>query len=420
MTAGLASRRPQWPPTIADSTANKRGNTSRGLAPTSLGRQFHWPLAAVTLALTTFGIVMVFSAGRGPTGDTSFGTRQFVFACGGIVGMACMSVFDYRRLTRLYPYLLGGAFTLLVAVLTPLGTEVRGTQGWFRFGSVALQPSEFTKLAVITGLAVILQGSVRMSGRVRAVLNETAPIDTERPGLGSDIRSFGLSITLLGVAAGLVLLEGETGTVLVYCAIALGMMVTGGTPVRYLLLLVCSGVGVIGLALSAGVLAQYQVARFEAFLNPELDPLGVGYNQQQAITAIGSGGFRGAGLFDGPQTQLGYLPDQHTDFIFAAVSEELGFLGAGLLLIMQATLLGFVFLVGHNCRDRFGTLLCSGVFAMLAFQVFQNVAMNLRVMPITGISLPFMSYGGSSLVTSLLAIGLVQSVAVHSSARHRN
>ncbi len=420
MTAGLSSPRAKWPSIIADGGADRRGNTSRGLAPTGPTRHFHWPLGAVTLALTAFGVVMVFSAGRGPTGDTAFGVRQFVFACGGFAGMACMSVFDYRRLNRLYPYVLGGAFTLLVAVLSPLGTEVRGTQGWFRFGSVALQPSEFTKLAVITGFAVILQGSTRMTGRVRAVLNETVPIDTERPGLGSDVRSFGLGITLLGVAAALVLAEGETGTVLVYCAIALGMMMTGGTPIRYLVLLICSGVGVIGLALSAGVLAPYQVARFEAFINPELDPLGVGYNQQQAITAIGSGGFRGAGLFDGPQTQLGYLPDQHTDFIFAAVSEELGFLGAGVLLILQATMLGFVFLVGHNCRDRFGTLLCAGVFAMLAFQVFQNVAMNLRLMPITGISLPFVSYGGSSLVTSLLAVGLVQSVAVHSSARHRD
>lgn len=419
MTTGLTSSPPRWPSAMDDGAATQRVNTSRGLAPVARHRHFHWPLLAVTLTLTAYGVIMVFSAARGPTGDTALGIRQLIFATGGFVGMAGLSVIDYRRLHRLYPYVLGGSVLLLIGVLTPLGTEVRGTQGWFRIGGVAIQPSEFAKLAVIIGLAVILQGSTRLTGRVRAVLNETAPIDTERPGLGSDVRSFGLSVTVLGVAAGLVLAEGETGTVLVYCAIALGMMATGGTPARYLVLLVCSGVGVIGLALSAGVLAEYQVSRFEAFLNPELDPLGVGYNQQQAITAIGSGGFRGAGLFDGPQTQLGYLPDQHTDFIFAAVSEELGFVGAGALLVLQATMLGFVFLIGHNCRDRFGTLLCAGVFAMLAFQVFQNVAMNLRLMPITGISLPFLSYGGSSLVTSLLAIGLVQSVAVHSTARHR-
>ncbi|MEM7275327.1 MAG: FtsW/RodA/SpoVE family cell cycle protein, partial [Actinomycetota bacterium] len=125
------------------------------------------------------------------------------------------------------------------------------------------------------------------------------------------------------------------------------------------------------------------------------------------------GGLSGAGLFDGPQTQLGYLPDQHTDFIFAAVAEELGFLGALTVLVLQATVLGLILMVGLGCRDRFGRLLCAGVFAMIAFQVIQNVAMNLRLLPITGISLPFVSYGGSSMVTLLVAIGLVQSVARH-------
>lgn len=419
MTAGITNSRRPWPQPVEEHPVNARANTSRGLAPVARHQRFHWPLAITTIAIATFGVVMVFSAARGPTGDTGFGIRQAIFCAGGLVGMAGAASFDYRKLHRLYPLVLCGAAIALIGVLTPLGTEVRGTQGWFRIGAVAIQPSEFTKLAVISGLAVILHGPTRVNSRVKAVLTETKPIETERTGLGSDVRNFVLSVTLLGIAAGLVFLEGETGTVLVYCAIALGMMATGGTPVRYLILLVLSGVGVIGLALSSGVLAPYQVDRFEAFLNPELDPLGVGYNQQQAITAIGSGGFRGAGLFDGPQTQLGYLPDQHTDFIFAAVAEELGFLGAAALLAVEAIILGFVFLIGHNCRDRFGRLLCSGVFAMLAFQVFQNVAMNLRLMPITGISLPFVSYGGSSLVTSLLALGLVQSVAVHSGARDR-
>jgi len=217
----------------------------------------------------------------------------------------------------------------------------------------------------------------------------------------------------------LVLAQGESGTVLVYCAIALGMMTAAGVQARYLLLLAVSGVAVIGLALSAGVLAPYQVDRFEAFLDADLDPQGVGYNQQQALTAIGSGGLRGAGLFDGPQTQLGYLPDQHTDFIFSAVAEELGFVGAAVVLALEAAILGFVFLIGNDSRDRFGQLLCAGVFSFLAFQVFQNAAMNLRLMPITGISLPFVSYGGSSLLSSLLAIGLVQSVAVHRGSHPR-
>ena len=279
---------------------------------------------------------------------------------------------------------------------------MRGTQGWFRFGGFALQPSEFAKLALIVSLAVVFQGSPR----ARA-------LGTPRPGAAK----FGLSVALLAVPTLLVLAQGESGTVLVYCAITLGMMTAAGVPARYLVLLAASGLLAISLALSAGVLAQYQVDRFEAFLDADLDPQGVGYNQQQAITAIGSGGFTGAGLFDGPQTQLGYLHDQHTDFIFAAVAEELGFFGAAALLALEAAILFFVYQVGQEARDRFARLLCAGVFAFLAFHVFQNVAMNLRLMPITGISLPFVSYGGSSLVTSLLAVGLVQSVAVHRTAK---
>lgn len=391
-----------------------------GLAQPARLRLLHRPLAAVTVALVAFGTVMVFSAARGPTGDLGFGYRQLLFVCTGLVAMMLVAASDYRKIHRWYLLLLGVAVLSLALVLTPLGTEVRGTQGWFRLGGFALQPSEFAKLALIIGLAVVLQGSPRAragGGGGRMPNSVLAPSMAERFSSRPGPAKFGLSIAVLGVPSLLVLAQGESGTVLVYCAIALGMMTTAGVQARYLVLLAVSGVVVIGLALSAGVLAPYQVDRFEAFLDADLDPQGVGYNQQQAITAIGSGGLLGAGLFDGPQTQLGYLPDQHTDFIFAAVAEELGFFGAMVILVLETAILAFVYLVGHDSRDRFGKLVCGGVFAFLAFQVFQNVAMNLRLMPITGISLPFVSYGGSSLVTSLLAIGLVQSVAVHRGAQ---
>ncbi len=387
-----------------------------GLAQPVKYRMLHWPLAFATFALACFGTVMVFSAGRGPTGDLGFGYRQLAFLFSGFVAMLVVAGVDYRRIHRWHGVLLGVAVLGLILVLTPLGTEVRGTQGWFRFGGFALQPSEFVKLALIVGLAAVLQGSPRARVGSSGGQMSTSALDpslVERFSARPGPSSFGLSVAVLGVPSLLVLAQGESGTVLVYCAIALAMMTAAGIQARYLLLLAASGVVVIGLVLSAGVLAPYQVDRFEAFLDADLDPQGVGYNQQQAITAIGSGGLLGAGLFDGPQTQLGYLPDQHTDFIFAAVAEELGFAGAAVILILEGAILVFVFLIGHNSRDRFGQLLCAGVFAFLAFQVFQNVAMNLRLMPITGISLPFVSYGGSSLVSSLMAIGVVQSVAVH-------
>ena len=235
----------------------------------------------------------------------------------------------------------------------------------------------------------------------------------DRPGPGR----FAAGVALLGVFGALVLAQGETGTLLVYGAVGLGMFAAGGVAGRYLALLMVTGVVVVGLALSAGMLSAYQVDRFEAFLQPDLDPLGTGYNQRQALTAIGSGGLTGAGLFNGPQTQLGYVPDQHTDFIFAAVAEELGLAGASVLLGLQGAVLGCIWAVGRDCRDEWGRLLCAGVFALLAFEVVQNLAMNLRLAPITGIALPFVSYGGSSMLTSMLAVGLVQAVALHHGRR---
>ena len=383
---------------------------SLGIASSRRNGSPDWGLLAATVALGLFGLVMVFSAARGPTGDLGFGIRQAAFLAAGLALMAMVSAIDYRRLERWSPALVATALFALILVLTPVGTEVRGTQGWFRAGGLAVQPSEFAKPALIVGLAVILQGPAR--ARVRPAVGLGAGSAVDRPAPGPWSHRFALSVVLLGAMSLLVLAEGESGTVLVYCAIALGMLTAAGIQARYLLLLTVSGVAVIGLALTNGVLAPYQVDRFEAFLDPSLDPQGIGYNQQQALTAIGSGGLVGAGLFEGPQTQLGYLPDQHTDFIFAAVGEELGFAGALTVLGLEAAVLGLVFAIGNRCRDRFGRLLCAGVFSLLGFQVFQNVAMNLRVMPITGISLPFVSYGGSSLLTSLLVVGLVQSVAM--------
>lgn len=405
---GRGSRRRRGP---ARSRSPRSAGTPAGTGP----RLLHWPLTGVTVGLSLFGVVMVFSAARGPTGDLGFGARQAVFLGTGSALMVVVARLDYRRLHRWWPLLLGSALASLVVVLTPAGTEVRGTQGWFRIGGIAVQPSEFAKLGLIIGLAVILRGAPQARVHSTPGLRSSSAVDrpVSRPGS----HRFGLSIALLGSLSALVLAQGESGTVLVYCAVALGMLTVAGVPKRYLVLLTVSGIVVIGLALTSGILAPYQVDRFEAFLDADLDPQGIGYNQQQALTAIGSGGLLGAGLFRGPQTQLGYLPDQHTDFIFAAVAEELGFAGATAILVLEGAILAFVLLVAVDCRDRFGRLLCAGVFSLLAFQLLQNVAMNLRLMPITGISLPFVSYGGSSLLTSLIAVGLVQSVAVQRGRR---
>ncbi len=378
-------------------------------------RLVHWPLALAAMGLGVIGTVMVHSAARGLGGPTGHGQRQAFFVGIGSLVMLGFAAIDHRRLRRHAGLVVGGAVLGLVLVLTPLGTEVRGTQGWFRLGGLALQPAEFAKLGLILGLAAVLDGSWGPDGRPARAGLPLGPIERLRGRPGPN--RFGAGVGLLAALSALVLAQGESGTVLVFGAVAVGMFAAAGVAVRYLVLLVATGVAVVGLALSAGVLSAYQVDRFEVFLQPDLDPLGVGYNQRQALAAIGSGGLTGAGLFDGPQTQLGYVPDQHTDFIFAAVAEELGLLGAGLVVGLQGTVLALIWRVGRDCRDEWGRLLCAGVFALLAFQVAQNLAMNLRLAPITGIALPFVSYGGSSMLTSMLAIGLVQAVALHHGRR---
>lgn len=222
------------------------------------------------------------------------------------------------------------------------------------------------------------------------------------------------SLGVLAVIALLVLRQGETGSVLVYCAIALGVYLVAGVPARYLVLLIISGVGVASVIFTSDVLADYQTARLTSFVDQDAPEA---YNQVQSVNAIGSGGLTGQGLFEGPQTQFGFVPAQETDFIFTVIAEELGFVGASIVLGLEALILIRIFRIAQLARDRFGTLLCIGVFSMLLIHVVQNVGMTMRLMPITGIPLPFVSYGGSALITGFVALGLVQSVSVH---RRRN
>ena len=351
-------------------------------------------LTTVAIGLAVFGVVVVYSATRGTGGDLSFVQRQALFLVVGIAVMLALSHLDARRLRQAAVPLAGVTVVVLVAVLSSLGTEVRGTRGWFQLFGVSIQPAEFAKVSLVVVLAAILTSRRRIDDRGRFVASR-----------------FMLSLCVLAVVSALVLAGGETGSVLVYIAVALGMFVVGGIPRGMIgLLLVTAVVGVV-MIWTADVLEPYQRQRLEAFVDIDADPLGAGYNQRQSVTAIGSGGLSGKGLFNGPQTQLRYLPEQQTDFIFAVVSEELGFAGGLALVLAEALILFRILAVSRAASDPFGALICAGVFCFLAFQVFQNVGMNLRLMPVTGIPLPFVSYGGSSLMVGFIALGLVQSVA---------
>ena len=353
-----------------------------------------WSLLLSTIALSVIGIAAIYSATQAAPAGSTYVVKQLVFLAVGVVLMAVAAFVDYRELRNYLGLIYLASVGLLIAVLSPLGSEVKGTQGWFRIGGFSLQPAEFVKLTLIVVLAAVFTGR---SGSVEA-------------------HRIAGALGLLGGLSLLVLAQGETGSVLVFCFIALGIFLIAGVPMRVVALLVLSGVAVFSLAFTTGVLQPYQRDRLTAFFDEDADPRGAGYNQRQSVTAIGSGGLTGQGYLEGPQTQFGFLPEQQTDFIFASISEENGFVGSAVVLSLEAFILLRIFRNAQLARDAFGALICVGVFSLLLFQIFQNVGMNLRLMPITGVPLPFVSYGGSSLITGFVAIGLVQSVAVH---RHR-
>ena len=343
-------------------------------------------------AVSALGALMILSSTRGtdPSDyDTSFLRKQILFIAIGVVGMVLVTLVDYRRLRDLawLPY--GVVLALLALVVSPLGTERRGTQAWFQIGAFQLQPAELAKVAVILAVAAVLAGS------------ET-PLKARR---------LFLALLLFAVPAGLIMLQPDLGTALVFVAIAMGMLLVAGPGPRHIVILSAVGVVAVVGVLSSDLLQDYQRDRLSVFLDQNdaaLTP--ENWNLDQSKAAIASGGTSGKGLFEGTQTRLGFVPEQHTDFIFTALGEEMGFVGSATVLGLFALMCLRIWRTAQIAQDRLGMLICVGVLSMLVFQIFQNVGMTMGIMPITGITLPFMSYGGSSIIASWLAIGLVLNV----------
>jgi rod shape determining protein RodA len=351
-----------------------------------------WILVTATVLVAALGVVMVYSATKGnedsPT--TYFLQRQAIFVVAGIGLMAAVAFFDYRRLRDWAIPIAGLALALLFGVLTPLGSESKGIQAWYELAGFQLQPAELAKLALIIGLAAFLT-------------IEKQEIDGKR-----------LAI-ILGVAAvpmALIMLQPDLGTVLVFGVTALAIVFLAGARPRHFAVLLLLGIVGTVVILNSSVLAGYQEERLTSFTNPTAAG-DAGYNQKQSLTAIGSGQITGQGLFEGRQTGLNFVPEQHTDFIFTVVGEELGFVGGAALIGLLTIILWRVWRTAQLARDEFGMLVCVGVLAMLTFQMFENIGMAMGIMPVTGIPLPLMSYGGSSILTVFAAIGLVLNVHIH-------
>jgi rod shape determining protein RodA len=349
-------------------------------------------LVGAAVAIAVLGVLVVWSATRAGSGiarASPFLARQLAWVLLGALVMRAVLATDLERLRRLTPLAYGLAVAALALVVSPLGSSTHGAQAWFDLGPLRLQPAELVKPVLILALAA---HGHRAGGH----------LDRGRL-LGA--------LVLGGLPVGLVLLQPDLGTAMVLMVMTAGLVAVAGAPGRHLALLgVLAGVAVL-VVLRVGVLAPYQVERLTGFLHQSADPRGATWNLEQAKIAIGSGGLAGSGLFEGSQTALSYVPEQHTDFVFTVVGEELGLLGGATLLGLFAVVAWRTWRAAWLAPDTFGSLCCVGVLAMLVFQVFENMGMTMGITPITGIPLPFVSYGGSSTVACFAGIGLVANVS---------
>ena len=307
------------------------------------------------------------------------------------------TLIDYRLLRAYTPFVWGIGVLGLLAVLIPgIGSTINGARSWISFpGGFTLQPAELAKISVIIGMAMLL---------AEARDKDSAPthIDVLKA----------LAVALVPMA--LIMLEPDLGEALIISAAVIAIIGVSGAPSRWVIGLLLLGVLAGFVAIKAGVIHDYQVKRLQSFVNPSADPQQSGYQLRQSRITIGSGGIIGRGLFTGPQTNGRFVPEQQTDFIFTVAGEELGFLGSGFILLLFGLFFIRAFAIASRTTDIFGRLVCIGVIAWFAFQTFENIGMTMGLMPMTGVPLPFMSYGGSSMFANLVGLGLLQSVHLRS------
>ena len=349
-------------------------------------------LLLVTAALTLAGIALIYSATRGIDEDAYnvfYMERQSLFAVVGTVLAMLAAVVDYRRLRSVVWPIYGLTLLALIFVLTPLGATRRQTQAWFEIGNYQVQPSEFAKLGLIVVLA---HYGARCGGRL-------------------NLRQLMTALGLVAVPILLILLEPDAGTALVFVVITMGVLLVAGARPRHIVAFTVIGLVGMGVILSSDLVQQYQRDRLSSIVDPqgfEVDS----FNLEQAQIAIGNGGLTGQGYGQGTQTRSGLVPAQETDFIFTVVGEEMGFLGGVVVLGLLAVLLWRIWRAARVAGDLFGSLLATGVLCMILFQVFQTVAMSAGIMPVIGIPLPLLSYGGSSILTTFMSLGFVLNVSM--------
>jgi rod shape determining protein RodA len=350
-------------------------------------------LLLAAIGLTAIGMVMIYSATyhrlSASGADTMhFVNRQMISLVLGLVAMAAVMLFDYR-LYRAWAPVLYVASCIMLIITAATGTTVNASRAWIVFGGFQFQPAEIAKPALILMLAALFQERREEALGLRALIE---------------------AIVIASVPMALILAQPDLGTAIVFVAITFGVLLLARVRVRFMAALALIGVLSLAGALQLNILKEYQVDRLTTFLNSDADLQGAGYNVNQAQIAVGSGQFTGQGLLKGSQTALSYVPENHTDFIFTVIGEEFGFVGGMVVLGLFALLLWRALRIAAVSRDTFGTLISAGIIAVFSFQLFINVGMSIGIMPVTGLPLPFVSYGGTSLIGSFIMIGLLQNV----------
>jgi rod shape determining protein RodA len=362
------------------------------------------PVLTIAVAILLFmGTLLVYAATRNwyaANGlDPQYYLKRHVINIAiGIMLAWGTTVIDYRLLRAYTPILWGlGVLGLLFVLLPGVGSTVNGAKAWIPLpGGFQIQPAELAKISIIVGISMLLAERSHNS-------DEPTSRDVLR------------ALAVAAIPILLILLQPDMGTVFIISASVVAILAVSGAPTKWvagLLILALAG-GFV--ATKAGIISEYQVKRLQSFVDPNADTQGSGYQLRQARITVGSGGFLGTGLFDGPQTNGRFVPEQQTDFIFTVAGEELGFLGSGFIILLYIIILMRAFAIARRSSDPYGQMVCTGVIAWFAFQTFENIGMTLGLMPMTGVPLPFMSYGGSSMFANLIGFGLLQNVH----ARHR-
>ncbi len=377
--------------------ARPPGRRHRLLAKDSALRQLDWTLLFVVLALSLVGTLLVWSATRPSLaqagGDpNAYLKRQLLNTAIGLVLMVGVGLLDIRQIRAFAPLVYIGGLLGLVAVISPLGSTINGAHAWISLpGGFQIEPSEYAKLGLILMMAMILS-ELRDGDRLPR------------------LRDVGLAVVCAIPVLGLVVAEPALGVTIVLLALTVCLIALSGIRLRWLAAMAAAGVLAVTAVLNLGLLAPYQVQRLTAFTNPAADPLGTGYSAAQAKIAIGSGGMFGQGLFHGQLVAGSFVPSQHTDFIFTVAGEELGFVGSITIIALLALLLVRALRIAARAEDQFGLLVAAGVATWFGIQSFINIGMTIGIMPVTGLPLPFVSYGGSALFADMIAVGVLQAI----------